>query len=190
MNFLLRAASTGIKLCSQLHFCQSHQTAKETRMHAWVLLLQLWTALMNHVPQRPLGHRQPSSDPLGTCTCAHMPVLLWAAHGISTSNEAWSPIWETGREKKVMVWFGVWHHCQGDGGCLVLSWFLASGLGVLQMKGTPGQMGTHRTVSRGHSCRKHSWNQTCLTGMLHLCRDWGYRETCSNSNCCVFQGRS
>lgn len=128
MNFLLRAASTGIKLCSQLHFCQSHQTAKETRMHAWVLPLQLWTGLMNHVPQRPLGHRQPSSDPLGTCTCAHMPVLLWAAHGISTSNEAWSPIWETGREKKVMVWFGVWHHCQGDGGCLVLSWFLASGL--------------------------------------------------------------
>lgn len=77
-----------------------------TPKHAWVLPLQLWTGLMNNVPQRCLCHRQPSFDPLGTCTCAHMPVFLWAAYGISTSNEAWSPIWETGREINIidLVW--------------------------------------------------------------------------------------
>lgn len=60
---------------------------------------------MNYVPQRCLCHRQPS-DSLGTCTCAHMPVFLWAVYGIRASNEAWSPISESGREinRHGLVW--------------------------------------------------------------------------------------
>lgn len=57
------------------------------------------SGLMDHVP---LGHRQ-HSDPLGTCTCAHMLVFLWAAYGTMKPGLQF----EKQAEKKKKAGFGL-----------------------------------------------------------------------------------
>lgn len=132
---MLRAASTGIKLRSQLHFCQNHRTAKETGMHKHIQACLSSSTLtldrlMNHVAQSGpwdtdnflLAPLEPAPTLMGE-VLATKPMVSDSRNGQPKSRH--SPVWSPAELLRRCVLVGP-----------VLACYPRAGM--LQTKGTPG----------------------------------------------------